>query len=76
MPERELLPAFAPAALPFSCGDECFDGFEAGAGVHEGKAARNRFDDPHNALPSTIRLMEVKNADEKLWTNWRRPNFP
>jgi len=34
MAEREVLPAFAAPALPFSGGHELFDGFEAGAGVH------------------------------------------
>jgi hypothetical protein len=36
MAEREFLPAFAAPAIPFSGGDECLDGFDAGAVVHGG----------------------------------------
>ena len=34
MGERNFFAAFTAPALPFSGGDECFDGFDAGAGVH------------------------------------------
>ena len=36
MTDGNLFAAVAVPAFPFSCGDECFYGFEAGAVVHGG----------------------------------------